>query len=148
MVATGSRSGFTLVECLLAGTIISITALALFDGIGVSARIAHENAQLLAADAVAWDAVWKKFNEDYGKMRTQTEESLTEAAAPTLWLDGAAAVLRVTVQPVTVVSGGIKVEMKSIEADVEWGPAGKRRKLSDWHRAFVYRSNLGRVGWE
>ena len=64
---TGKR-GVTLIEVMLAGAILTLLSLALFSGISVAARIAHENAELLSAEAVAWDAVWKRFNEDYSKI--------------------------------------------------------------------------------
>ncbi len=146
--ARPDRRGFTLVECMLAGALLALASLALFEGVGLSARIARENSQVLAADALAWDAVWKKFNEDYDMMRSQTDERLTEEAAPELHQAGSEAVLRVTVVPVTVESGGVTVHLKSIEADVEWGAPGKRMRLSDWHRVFTYRSGLGRVPWQ
>ena len=57
-----ARRGVTLVEVMLAGSIIVLASLAIFEGIIVSARIAHENAEILKAEAVVWDAVWKKFN--------------------------------------------------------------------------------------
>ena len=134
------RKGFTLLECTLAGALLSLLAVVFLEGISVATRISTANAQLLAADGVAWDAVWKKFNEDYGNMNYGTRtETLVESAAPSLYAAGCEATL--TVQ-VSAVSGF--PNLKCISADVEWGPSERRRKLSDYHSVWVYRSSLER----
>lgn len=140
------RKGFTLLECTLAGALLSLLAVVFLEGISVATRISTENAQLLAADGVAWDAVWKKFNESYDNMSVGTRtETLVESAAPSLYAEGCEA--KLTVQ-VSAVSGF--PNLKCISADVEWGPErqvdGKtaRRRLSDYHRVWVYRSSLKR----
>ena len=51
------RDGFTLLECTLAGALLCLLAVALLEGIGVTTRVARENAEMLSADAVAWDAL-------------------------------------------------------------------------------------------
>lgn len=136
----------------MAGAILSVSALALMQGVAVATRIARDNAQLLAADGVAWDAAWKTFNEDYDNIPLgQTEETLTEAAAPSLYAEGSEAVLTMCVSNMTLSAeiGGKDVfyVMKTIQADVEWGPSGRRRKLSNYHNIFLYRSDLRRVTW-
>ena len=50
-----ARRGATLVEVMLAAAILALMVLSLFEGIAVSARIAHENAEYLQADAYAFD---------------------------------------------------------------------------------------------
>lgn len=149
------RRGFSLVECAIAAALLSISALALLKGIPVATRIATENAQLLAADAVAWDAVWKTFNEDYGDIAVGSNTvNLVEAAAPILYCGDEVAdeyktKLTLVVKQFTMtteVAGDLKpYSMKSIEADVEWGPKDARKRLSEYHHVFVYRSELGRV---
>ena len=58
----GARGGFTLVEVMLAGAIAVLMTLSLMEGLVVSAKISHENSELLAADAFAWDTAWKWLN--------------------------------------------------------------------------------------
>ncbi len=149
------RRGFSLVECAIAAALLSISALALLKGIPVATRIATENAQVLAADAVAWDAVWKTFNEDYDSIAVGSNTvNLVEAAAPVLYYGDEVAEENKTKLTLVVKEFSIWTEvdgkssaskMKSIEADVSWGLEPDRKRLSDCHRVFVYRSELGRV---
>ena len=53
------RSGMTLIEVILAGSIAVLMTLALLEGIIVSTKISHENAQLLAAEGYAWETAWR-----------------------------------------------------------------------------------------
>ena len=143
------RRGFSLVECAIAAALLSISALALLKGIPVATRIATENAQILAADAVAWDAVWKTFNEDYDSIALGTSTvKLSESAAPQLYVDGYQAELTVVVTNFnmgTKVGGEWKYSpMKSIAANVTWGPQGARKSLQNYHTNFVYRSDVRR----
>ena len=120
------RKGFTLVECAVAGALLAALALVFLQGIGVATRIAEENARLLAADGVAWDAVWKTFNEDYDSIAIGSNTVwLSESAAPQLYVEGYQAELTVVVTNFnmgTKVGGEWKYSpMKSIEADVAWG---------------------------
>ncbi len=123
------RKGFTLTECMVAGAIFCVTALALLQGIPMVNRIATENAQLLAADAVAWDAAWKTFNvpngnlpnnynlnavtADYTALKVDNEGNaawpsdggvkkyaLGEEAAPELWNQENPALLMIAVSPI------------------------------------------------
>ncbi len=145
------RGGFTLLECALAGALLCITSLALLGGVSVATRIADDNARLLAADAVAWDAVWTVFNESYGDIEVGTNTvRLAEAAAPSLYLgeDGMAELTVVVdelLMRTTVAGRASTYPMKCIRADVAWGPPGRRRSLSDFHHVFVYRSSLRRT---
>jgi len=139
------KGGFTLVECMLASAILGVSCLVLFEGVGVCARVAHENAQLLAAEGVAWDAVWKRFNESYDDLVLNEStgwQNLSDAAAPSL--AGLEPKIRVSVLPMT--TEGRRADMKVIQADVEWGPATARRRLSDGgHDVRVCRGSLGRA---
>ena len=134
---------------MLAGSLLCLLAVAFLKGIGVTSRVAHENAQVLAADGVVWDAVWKKFNEDYDSIRVKAaadEEELSKFAAPELYVEGSPPILSVRVSSVP----GFP-DLREISADLEWGvpSPGRRRKYrySDYQPAFVYRSPLGRVAW-
>ena len=49
----------TLIEVILAGSIAVLMTLALLEGIIVSTKISHENAQLLAAEGYAWETAWR-----------------------------------------------------------------------------------------
>lgn len=140
------RKGFTLVECMLAASIFCLMTLVLFEGVILSARIGHENSDLLAAEGVAWDAVWKRFNEDVGELTIETTawQQLSEEAAPQLRVYDAAPKIRISVEAADLV--GWSANLRKISADVEWGPAAKRRRLSDYREVPVaYRGELGRV---
>ena len=147
------RKGFTLVECMLATSIVCLLTLVLFEGVIMSTRIAHENADLLAAEAVAWDAVWKRFNEDFERLsRGTVTENLSAEAAPQLTKYDVRPVLKVTVADTDEAGfSRLATDMLKITADVEWGPGGKRRKLSDMSvtpgepYVKVFRSRLGRA---
>ena len=137
------KRGATLVEVMLAGAIITLLSLALFNGISVSARIAHENAETLSAEAVVWDAVWAKFNEDFVTIKDDVgkgwmESTVSSNAAPALAVYDTSPSLRIRVS-------SISDTLCCIEGDLIWGPSGKRRQLSDVCPLFVYRGELGRV---
>ena len=63
---TAARAGVTLVEVMLAGAMTAIAVLATLEGTIVAAKIAHENAETLHADGVAFDYIWNVFNHEYG----------------------------------------------------------------------------------
>ena len=142
------KRGFTLIEVMLAGAILTLLSLALFNGISVAARIAHENAELLSAEAVVWDAVWKRFNEDYStSIRNAAangwvEETLTSNAAPALAVYGTASG---AMPKLKLRVSSISETLCCIEGDLEWGPVNNRRTLSEVCPVFVYRGELGRV---
>ena len=136
------RKGFTLVECMVASAIICILSLALFEGVGRATEWAYANGEVLAAEAIAWDAVWKRFNENYDKLAYSTTESLPASASGELYYPQSPATLTVWAASVP----GFP-RLKAISADVEWGPANRRRKRSDYRETFVYRSDLERVPW-
>ena len=132
------RDGFTLLECTLAGALLCLLAVALLEGIGVTTRVARENAEMLSADAVAWDALWTAFNMDDRSLALATSErALSEAAAPDLYHAAHPARLKLWVSPVPGFPS-----LKGITAAVEWG-AAPRKALTN----IVYRSSLRRVPW-
>lgn len=140
------RKGFTLVECLLASSIFCLMTLVLFEGVIVSTRIAHENSELLAAEAVAWDAVWKRFNESVDDLPKDEDawQSLAEEAAPELFRYDQPPRLRMTVK-VQDDQLDWNRYLRRISADVEWGPSDNRHRLSDCRQMpVVYRGELGR----
>ena len=132
------RDGFTLLECTLAGALLCLLAVALLEGIGVTTRVARENAEMLSADAVAWDALWTAFNMDDRSLALATSERvLSEAAAPDLYHAAHPARLKLWVSPVPGFPS-----LKGITAAVEWGAAPSKALTN-----FVYRSSLRRVPW-
>ena len=62
------KAGVTLVEVMLAGALTALVSLATLEGFIVAAKIAHENAEVLRADGVAFDLLWRKFYADYDNL--------------------------------------------------------------------------------
>lgn len=158
MTSTSSRthkaeSGVTLVEVMLAASILVMTVLAVFEGIAVSARIARENAEYLQADAYAFDLAWKRYSESYAALRnfvsasspTRTfSEEITRDAAPMLYraATDSRAVSHTTITRI-VDSSNFPTELGLlISVDVEWGAEGARRHLSATHTATVFKSGM------
>lgn len=135
-----AKRGVTLVEVMLAASILALMVLALFEGIAVSARIARENAEYLQADAYAFDLAWKRYNENYsslrnliGKNQTWVEfpaEEITEEAAPMLYRAGSTAKSYTTIRRITDPSDSSVELGVLISVDVEWGATGARRRRS------------------
>ena len=148
--ATRRRArGVTLIEVMLASSIFALMVLSLFEGIGVAARIARENAEYLQADAYAFDLAWKRYNESYAALRNfvsgevperTIEENITEEAAPMLVRTGAPAKSYTTIKRVAD-PGDASTELGVlISVDVQWGESGKIRQLSSTHTATVFKS--------
>lgn len=145
-----AKRGVTLVEVMLAASILALMVLSLFEGIAVSARIARENAEYLQADAYAFDLAWKRYNENYsslrnliGKNQTRVElpsEEITEEAAPMLYRAGSVAKSYTTIRRIPDPSDASAELGVLISVDVEWGAAGARRRLSATHTATVFKS--------
>ena len=150
-----ARNGFSLVEVMLAGSLLCLVTLALFEGIIVGARVVHEDSEVLAADSLAWDVAWKRFNEDYsrnfrpGQLPFTLEENISSNRMPALWYEGSAP------KCYTVISNSPDRTGRVIDVNVEWGPKTARKILyprsgssdakSYNHPVRVYRSLLGRV---
>lgn len=143
------RKGMTLIEVMVAGAILTLLSIAFFEGISLASRLAHENAELMQAESVAWDAVWMTFNEDYDDLLagcpTTRTVVLSEKTAPDLARYNSSAVLLVSTSKVREQIDGKTVDFIAIEGDVEWGPSNRRRRLSNTQRTFVYRGPLSRV---
>lgn len=146
------RKGFTLVECMVAGAILSLSALILVRGVGVANRVAHENAEVLVAEAIAWDAAWIRFNErrnDEGKSDSLLVgegqwQDLSENAAPQLCGYDMAPKIKIDVDLVDEV--GWRSDLKEIHVDLEWGASEHRFRLSEsGHDIRVRRSMFGRA---
>ena len=141
------RRGVTLAECMVASAVLGLLALVLISGVTIATRIADDNAQLLAAEAVAWDAAWKRFNEGYGSLvlnETTGWQNLSSNAAPVLSVYDTPAKLCVDVS--AVAETGWLADLKVIVADVEWGPEARRRSLSgSGHAVQVWRGDMGRA---
>ena len=73
-----ARAGVTLIEVMLAGALTAIAVLATLEGFIVAAKIAHENAETLRADNVAFDLLWRKFYGDYEQMRSTVGQIVPE----------------------------------------------------------------------
>lgn len=149
MSACRARPGFSLAECMLASAILGLVLLAVFEGVLVATRIAHENADLLAAEAVAWDAVWKRFNEDFSDLAigSGAPEELSYQAAPQLARYDTAPQLTIRITAADEANFASSVtDMKKITADLEWGDSRRRRRLSDCGQCpQVFRASLGRA---
>ena len=147
--------GFTLIETMLAGSIILIVTLAMFEGIMLATRISRENAELLQAEGVAWDAVWTVFNEDYERLLDECNSktggvsvrsvTLSDEVAPILASYDTAPTLSVTLTKVAVTVDSTTKNFVSVEGDVIWGPSFNRRRLSSVQRTFVWRGPMSRV---
>ena len=152
------RRGMTLVEVMLAGAITVLVTLSLMEGLIFCAKISHENAQLTAAEAYAWDTAWKWLNKSYEKLNGSTQARYYPNASgavissndcPMLCraLNGADArcYVRVTMNAGSqaIVRHGVsETESKLIEVDVEWGPPGKRKRLNSLAPATARTFNL------
>ncbi|MBQ3288599.1 MAG: hypothetical protein IJH50_04240 [Kiritimatiellae bacterium] len=165
----GMRGGFTLVEMMLAGAIAVLMTLALMEGLIVSAKVSHENSELLAADAFAWDTAWKWLNKSYDELpavappgrtydsATDTSMAMTTNDCPVLNFEHTGGDPRVVVRVVmcegtgAIARHGTNVKVKRIDVDVEWGPEGDRKCLNGLcgsanysHPVSVYKSPIDR----
>lgn len=71
-----AKAGVTLVEVMLAGALTALVSLATLEGFIVAAKIAHENAEVLRADGVAFDLLWRKFYADYDNLPSTVGKTL------------------------------------------------------------------------
>ena len=150
MTSTSSRTrnaerGVTLVEVMLAASILALTVLAVFEGIAVSARIARENAEYLQADAYAFDLAWKRYNESYGALRKLVSERPFDeniVSNPMLYRKDSPAKSHTTIRRITNPSDTSVEFGVLISVDVEWGAEGARRHLSATHTATVFKSGV------
>ena len=80
-----TKAGVTLVEVMLAGAMTALVTLATLEGFIVAAKVAHENAEALRADGMAFDQLWRNFYRDYEQL---TPAVLTNASDSVISLDG------------------------------------------------------------
>ena len=73
-----ARAGVTLVEVMLAGALTAISVLVTMEAFIVAGKIAHENAETLRADNIAFDLLWRKFYGDYEQMRPTVGQLVQE----------------------------------------------------------------------
>ena len=73
-----SQAGVTLVEVMLAGAMTAIAVLATIEAFTVAGKIAHENAEALRADNVAFDLLWRKFYSDYEQLKSTVGQIVQE----------------------------------------------------------------------
>lgn len=155
------RGGFTVVESLVGAVILGFTAIAFFEGVAFFSRLSHENSELLTAEAVAWDAVWKTFNEPLENLEfvlsppyeREFLQNLREEEAAQLCVYDAPPRLRLRVD--ALASGVATDELNDvwwsrdlvrISADIEWGDSRCRRLLSDFMEVpVVYRGGVRRA---
>lgn len=134
-----NRTGVTLVEAMIASAVLLLVSLSLFEGLIVSARIAKENSEYLAADAYAFDIAWRVFNENYATLTAGTSISadIRTNEVPVLSRPG---------WPVPEKQVDIEnaANGRLITVDIYWGPSSRRHKLSEWHTLQVLRSNIAR----
>lgn len=132
----GFRRGTTLVEVMIAGMLLSFLAIVLFEGAAFSARLAKENADYLVADAFAFDLAWKRFHEDYAKLKAlqgmTIVETLTATAVPALCNASGnnPPTARTTIAWVKDRTGADDPTALALTVDVSWGPADNRRQRS------------------
>ena len=144
--------GVTLIEVMLAASILVLMVLSLFEGIAVAARIARENAEYLQADAYAFDLAWKRYNESYSALRSfvsasSPQKTIDEVidnngiveAAPMLYRAGSPPVSHTTITRIADPNDPSVELGLLISVDVEWGTANSRRRLSSTHTATVFK---------
>ena len=127
------RGGFTLVEAMVAASVLALMSLAFLEGVIVAARIARENSERMAAEAFAFDLAWMKFNEEYKSLALGTTSYSVADNVPVLASWPAA-----TAQTYVYTTNGISG--KFIVSRVRWG---RGNELSASH--CVYRADLSRV---
>lgn len=125
--------GFTLVETMVAGSILALLTCALLEGIIVATRISRDNSEHLAAEALAFDLAWMKFNEEYRALAPGTTAYNVPSLVPVLssWPQATA---RTYVTTTNNISG------KFIVSEVRWG-TGNSKSVSHT----LFRSPLSRV---
>ena len=73
-----TQAGVSLVEVMLAGALTAISVLVTLEAFIVAGKIAHENAETLRADNIAFDLLWRKFYGDYEQMRSTVGQLVQE----------------------------------------------------------------------
>lgn len=148
----GFRRGVTLVEIMVAGAILALLSIALFNGSGLAVRLVQENAEFLAADAFAFDLALKRSRESYaklGEIRAERngqaiEETISSNAVPILYRTGSPVLARTWIRWAKDRNGQDDPNALQIAVDVEWGPGDDRRTLSARQgQTVVLKSGIG-----
>lgn len=129
------KAGFSLMELMVAGSVLLLMSLALLEGIVVAAKIARENSEHLAAEALAFDIAWTRFNEEYKGLAANPTTTYTFSTNDTPVL---ASWPRSQISSRVSTTNGIAG--KFIVSRVAWGPNNERVVE---HR--VFRSELSRI---
>jgi len=149
----GRRAGVTLVEVMLAGSLLAFACCAFMEGLLVVRRILHEeHGSILAADAYAFDVAWTLLNTSadcppftgtgtsnlgWTLLRSATGYSrnfiIPEKDAPALRASNwPAPRVYIAVTPAgneAEAADAITAAGKWVSVNVTWGPAGARRQL-------------------
>jgi prepilin-type N-terminal cleavage/methylation domain-containing protein len=110
----GRRRGFTLVEVLFATFIVVFVAMALFTSFIMGLRIADTHRRSMAADEMAFDSAWLRFNQPYyafENITSMTNQPFVEAVPPETALGPNAAAFTTITPP--LLTGGDYWEIRS-----------------------------------
>ena len=144
-----ARSGFTLVELLLAGAILATISFGALVGTIRISKIVNDRSELMAADGYCWDVAWALFNTDYEQLRGPLDQAVVMGCrgceiSGNVWHSGNPnperpeyKFLSQLLSPVCFVtvsnaldSAGKEVENGlCISVNLEWGPQGRRSIL-------------------
>ncbi len=164
-----AKRGVTLIEVMLASSIILFIVMVFFEGIVTMARISKENSELLAADAFAFDLAWCVYNQDYEESKVNnitrgikvTHKGINDLNAnwggTEGWKDIPTTADGQSLVPLLVQNGWgtpqYRIEVatsenvkkgKLIQVDVRWGPESARRSISQTHPVRIFRANIAR----
>lgn len=70
------KSGVTLVEVLIASAVTTLSAVSLLSGFTVARRVVQANTETLRADSVAFDLLWRRFNQDYDHLTSTVGQNI------------------------------------------------------------------------
>ena len=139
-----ARAGVTLIEVMLAGALTAIAVLATLEGFIVAAKIAHENAEVLRADGVAFDLLWRKFYADYDNLPStvgKTLENKQTNSSTSPYYRGPSTT-SITNMPAFTYNECVSNcnSGKLLWVNLKYGPAGQYTRHLE-----VYRSNIPRT---
>ena len=120
---TSRRGGFTLTEVMFASTISLLLFLTMLETLSVCQRMSSNVKWQLAADAIAYDTVWNKFNEfttplEFSNMYpvyTNRWENVPASESSNVWYGGGLAQKNWVITP-----GALPTSNWVIRACVRW----------------------------
>ena len=139
-----SQAGMTLVEAMLAGALTVLVSLATLEGFIVAAKIAHENAEVLCADGIAFDLLWRKFYADYDNLPSTVgkvlEDKQTDSSTSPYYRNPASA--SITNLPSFTYNESVSncYGGKLLGVNLKYGSAGQYTRHLE-----VFRSNIPRT---